>query len=472
MRRVACLLVGSLAVVASAYAAPANVPTFSKDVAPIMFNNCATCHRAGEVAPMTLTSYEDVRPWAKVIKNKVVAREMPPWGADPAHSLKMRNDRSLTQAQIDTIVAWVDGGAPKGSDADLPTLPKFAEGWTYGREPDAILEMPVDFTIPAEGELGVQMFYSKVPWSEDRFAETLEIRPGNRAVVHHAGVFVVDIPEGAKIVNGRLVMPDGKASTDRGAGAAGRADETALPGANKLLSWVPGRGVDSHRADIGKRIPAGKYINWQIHYNPIGKETTDRTRLGIWFNKAQVTHELLIRQAGDALATTKGGLSLYRAEGKEVEYTADEGSTRRRSKTPNIPPYAEDWSLTGITPVTEDITLYAMSPHMHLRGKSLRWVVVYPDGREQTILDVPKFDFNWQIEYELETPLKIPAGSKILGIGKYDNSPKNRWNPAPNLEVYWSEQSWDEMYQPFTLYSVDSQVLSDMTVSKTGQQKQ
>jgi mono/diheme cytochrome c family protein len=472
MRRVACLLLGSLAVAASAYAAPANVPTFSKDVAPIVFSNCATCHRAGEVAPMTLTSYDEVRPWAKVIKNKVVAREMPPWGADPAHSLKMRNDRSLTQAQIDTIVAWVDGGAPKGSDADLPPMPKFAEGWTFGRAPDAILEMPVDFTIPAEGELGVQMFYSKVPWSEDRFAETLEIRPGNRAVVHHAGVFVVDIPEGAKIVNGRIVMPDGKASTDRGAGAAGRADDTALPGANKLLSWVPGRGVDSHRADIGKRIPAGKYINWQIHYNPIGKETTDRTRLGIWFNKAQVTHELLIRQAGDALATTKGGLSLYRAEGKEVEYTADEGSTRRRSKTPNIPAYAEDWSLTGITPVTEDITLYAMSPHMHLRGKSLRWVVVFPDGREQTILDVPKFDFNWQIEYELEEPFKIPAGSKILGIGKYDNSPKNKWNPAPNLEVYWSEQSWDEMYQPFTLYSVDSQVLSDMTVTRTGQQKQ
>jgi mono/diheme cytochrome c family protein len=471
MKRVACLLAGSLAIVASAHAAPATVPTFSKDVAPIVFNNCATCHRAGEVAPMTLTSYEDVRPWAKVIKNKVVAREMPPWGADPAHSLKMRNDRSLTQAQIDTIVAWVDGGAPKGSDADLPPLPKFAEGWTFGHEPDAILEMPVDFTIPAEGELGVQMFYSKVPWSEDRFAETLEIRPGNRSVVHHAGVFVVDLPEGATIVNGRLVMPDGKASTDRGAGAAGRADDTALPGANKLLSWVPGRGVDSHRADIGKRIPAGKYINWQIHYNPIGKATTDRTRLGIWFNKSKVTHELLIRQAGDALATTKGGLSLYRAEGKEVEYTADEGSTRRRSKTPNIPPYAEDWSLTGITPVTEDITLYAMSPHMHLRGKSLRWVVVFPDGREQTILDVPKFDFNWQIEYELEEPFKIPAGSKILGIGKYDNSPKNKWNPAPNLEVYWSEQSWDEMYQPFTLYSVDSQTLSDMTVSKTPQQK-
>ena len=474
MKRLLFVFVGTLAAVAAPHAAgpaPAGaVPTFTKDVAPIIFNNCTTCHRTGEVAPMTFLSYEDVRPWAKIIREKTRTREMPPWGADPAHTLKMRNDRSLTPQQIDTIAAWVDGGAPKGSETDLPPLPKFAEGWTYGREPDYVLEMPVDFTIPAEGELGVQMFYSKVPFTEDKFAEVLEIRPGNRAVVHHAGVFVVDIPEGATIdEHGRLIAPSGKAATDRGEGLAGRADVTALPGANKLLSWVPGRGVDAHRADIGKRIPAGKYINWQIHYNPIGKPEHDRTRLGIWFNKVPVTHELLIRQAGDPLATTKGGLSLYRAEGKEVEYVADEGSTRRRSKTPNIPAYAENWTLTGVTPVTEDITLYAMSPHMHLRGKSLRWVVVFPDGREQTILDVPKFDFNWQIEYELEEPFKIPAGSKILGIGKYDNSPKNKWNPAPNLEVYWSEQSWDEMYQPFTEYTVDSQVLGDMTLTKSPQ---
>jgi len=472
MKRLVSVLVGTLAIAVSALApvetaAPAaTVPTFTKDVAPIVFSKCTMCHRTGEVAPMTFMSYEDVRPWARVIKNKVVAREMPPWGADPDHSLKMRNDRSLSKVQIDTIARWVDAGAPKGNDADMPPLPTFAEGWTAGREPDVVLEMPVEFSIPAEGELGVQMFYSPVPFKEDRFAETLEIRPGNRAVLHHAGVFVVDIPEGAKIVDGRLIMPDGKTSTDRGQGGAGRADEAALPGANKLLSWVPGRGLDSHRSDIGKRIPAGKYLNWQLHYNPTGKPEKDRTRLGIWFNKVPVTHELLIRQAGDPLATTKGGLSLYRAEGKEVEYSADEGSTRRRNKTPNIPPYVEAWSLTGITPVTEDITLYAMSPHMHLRGKSLKWIIVYPDGHEQTILDVPKFDFNWQIQYELEEPLKIPAGSKILGIGYYDNSPKNKWNPAPEKEVYWSEQSWDEMYQPFTEYSVDSQVLSEITVGR------
>jgi hypothetical protein len=460
------VLATSLVRVQTAAPPDAAVPTYSKDVAPIVYDKCTMCHRPGEVAPMTLLSYEDVRPWARVIRNKVVAREMPPWGADPEHSLKMRNDRSLSKEQIETITRWVDGGAPRGSDADLPAPPMFAEGWTAGREPDVVLEMPIEFSIPAEGELGVQMFYSKVPFAEDRFAETLEIRPGNRAAVHHAGVFVVDLPEGARVVDGRLVMPDGKLSTDRGAGAAGRADDTALPGANKLLSWVPGRGVDSHRADIGKRIPAGKYINWQLHYNPTGKPEKDRTRLGIWFNKVPVTHELLIRQAGDPLATTKGGLSLYRAEGREVEYAAEEGSTKRRNRTPNIPPYAESWSLTGITPVTEDITLYAMSPHMHLRGKSLKWVVVYPDGREQTILDVPKFDFNWQIQYELEEPLKIPAGSKILGIGFYDNSSKNKWNPAPEKEVYWSEQSWDEMYQPFTEYSVDSRTLSEITVDR------
>src|SRR5437870_5175237 len=228
----ALVIAGTLAVAVSTTVhtspARANVPTFSKDIAPIVFSNCATCHRPGEVAPMS--------------------------------------------------------------------------------------------------------------FKEDKYAEILELHPGNRAVVHHAGVFVVDIPEGAKIVDGRLIMSDGKASTDRGAGAAPRNEVGALPGSSKLLSWVPGRGVDRHRADIGKRIPAGKYINWQVHYNPTGRPEKDRTKLGIWFNKVPVTHELLIRQAGDPLATTRGGLSLYRAEGKEVEYTADEGTTRRRSKTPNIPP--------------------------------------------------------------------------------------------------------------------------------------
>jgi hypothetical protein len=478
MKRLASVVLGVVAIVfvmasgsvRSAEAPTLVTPTFAKDVAPIVFKHCAQCHRPGEVAPMSLLSYEDVRPWARAIKSKVVSREMPPWGADPTQSLKMRNDPSLSPAQIDTIVAWVDAGAPKGNDADLPPKPTFATGWTKGTEPDYVLEMPVEYDIPAEGELGVQMFYSKIPFTEDRFAEALELRPGNRAVVHHAGMFVVDIPEGVTIVNGRLVGPDGKVIGDRGSAGLPRT-EMGLPGSSKLLSWVPGRGVDTHRPNVGKRIPAGKYLNWQVHYNPTGKPEKDRTRLGIWFNKQPVTHEVLIRQAGDPLATHKGGLSLYRAEGKEVEYTAEEGSTRRRGATPNIPPYVENWELVGITPVIEDITLYYMTPHMHLRGKSLKWIVTYPDGRDQVILNVPKFDFNWQFNYELEEPLRIPAGSKIVGIGVYDNSPKNKWNPAPHLPVYWSEQSWDEMYQAFTEYSVDSQLVISRPITTSQQQR-
>ena len=445
-------------------------PTFTKDIAPIMFKHCVQCHRPGEVAPMSLLSYEEVRPWARAIRSKTASREMPPWGADPEQSLKMRNDPSLSKVQIETIAAWVDAGAPRGNMADLPPAPRFAEGWTYGREPDYVLEMPVEFDIPAEGELGVQMFYSKVPFEEDRFAEILEIRPSNRAVVHHAGVFIVDIPEGTTLVDGRLIGKDGKAIIDRGSPGLPSTGGMGLPGASKLLSWVPGRGVDRHRPNVGKRIPAGKYINWQVHYNPTGKPEKDRTRLGIWFNKVPVTHEVLIRQAGDPIATNRAGLSLYRAEGKEIEYVAEEGSTRRRGTTPNIPPYAENWELIGITAITEPITLYAMSPHMHLRGKSLKWVVTWPDGRDEVILNVPRFDFNWQFNYELEEPLRLPAGSKITGIGVYDNSLKNRWNPAPNLPVYWSEQSWDEMYQAFTEYSVDSQVV--IPVGRTTAQRQ
>jgi hypothetical protein len=475
MKRAVCASLGALALgyasVATVHAAaPAAVPTFTKDVAPIMFEKCATCHRPGEVAPMTLLSYEDARPWAKSIKAKVVAREMPPWGADPETSLKMRNDRSLSEQQIATIVAWVDGGAPRGNPADLPAAPKFADGWTHGSEPDHIIQQPSEVDIPAEGELPVLRFFSKVPFEQDRFAEVVEMRPGNRAVVHHAGIYFVDLPPGATLDDqGRLQQPADAAQ--RTAERVERA-EFGLPGSSKLLSYVPGRGVDAHRPDVGKRIPAGKYISWQMHYNPTGKPEKDRSRLGIWFNKVPVKHEVLIRQAGDALATTKGGRSLYRAEGKEVEYTADEGSTARRGRTPNIPPFVSDWRLTGITPVTEDITLYAMSPHMHLRGKSLKWVVTYPDGRDVTILNVPKFDFNWQFMYELAEPLRIPAGSKITGIGVYDNSAKNKWNPAPHLEVYWSEQSWDEMYQPFTEYSVDSQDLTKVAPQPTAQQQQ
>src|SRR5436190_2512665 len=206
----AALVLGAASVMTVQTApAPSAVPTFAKDVAPILFDKCASCHREGEIAPMTLLSYEDARPWAKAIKAKVVSREMPPWGADRENSLKMRNDRSLTEHEIQTIAAWVDAGGPRGTPPDMPHPPLFTGGWSYGtREPDYVFEMPAEFEIPAEGEIAVQNFFTKIPWTEDRFAEVIELRPGNRAVVHHAAIYFADLPPGATLdTDGRMHLP-------------------------------------------------------------------------------------------------------------------------------------------------------------------------------------------------------------------------------------------------------------------------
>ena len=476
-------LVAALALVvsgATASAGQAAGPTFTKDVAPILYENCVTCHRPNNIAPMALLEYTDARPWARSIKDLVVAREMPPWPADPNNSLRFRNERYLEQHEIDTIAAWVDAGAPKGNDADMPSAPAFPDGWTYeGGEPDYVFELPVEYMVAAEGEEDYINFYSEMPWAEDRFAEVLELRPSDFRLVHHSGAYTSDLPWGTQVIDGVLHDLDGNSllrsrppsrpvsePDEESAESAGRVaqrvfNEVNLPGSSKLLSYVPGRGVEAHRPGTGKRMAADKWIRWTMHYNPIGVEAPERSKLGVWFNTEPVTHEVLTRQAGNSFPTDPFGNDIYIVQGEEIKSTRDPETGRvRRAQIPNIPPYTDDWKITGITPINEPITLYGLSPHMHLRGKSLRWVVTYPDGREQTILDVPEFDFNWQIHFELEEPLYLPAGSKISGIGVYDNSLGNRWNPGPQLEVYWGQQSWDEMYQAFTEYTVESQDLT------------
>ena len=443
------------------------IPTYAKDVAPILFENCAQCHRPGNIAPMSLLSFEDTRPWARSIKDVVISRVMPPWPVDPNNSLKFRNERYLTQDQIDLISAWVDAGAPGGNEADMPPVPDFPEGWTYTErgEPDYVFELPVEYEVAAEGEEDYIDFYSDIPWEGDKFAEVLELRPSNSAVVHHSGAYTVDLPAGKRVVDGVLVddesAPVGRDEAHSSSVSQAVFNEVNLPGSSKLLSYVPGRGVERHRPGTGKRLNGDKWIRWTMHYNPIGIPQKERSKLGLWFNTAPVTHEVLTRQAGNAFPTDPFGNDIYIVEGVEIEPTRDPETGRvRRAPIPNIPPYRDNWKITGITPINEPITLYGLSPHMHLRGKSLRWVVTYPDGAEVTLLDVPEFDFNWQIHFELEEPLYLPAGSKITGIGVYDNSLNNRWNPGPHLEVYWGQQSWDEMYQAFTEYTVESQDLT------------
>jgi hypothetical protein len=456
--------------------------TFTKDVAPIIFNKCANCHRPGEVAPMPLTSYAEVRPWSKAIREEVVEREMPPWFADPKTStLHFSNDRRLSQKEIDTIVAWVDAGAPKGNDKDLPPFPKYAPGWTFG-EPDLVIEMPIDFEVPAEGELPMQNFYVPVPFNEERWVEKVELRPGNPAVVHHSIANVVRLPEGTKIVNGKAVRADGSEAArlnsqaaretgglSEGGAAAAREvfqsqDSFTRAGAFKLVGQAPGKGFEQHHPGTAKRILPGMYVQFNMHYQPSGRVEKDRSRLGLWLAKQPVKYEVLTKGVTDTIFIGGKELSETRViNGREVKV---------RGRIPNIPPHADNWEISGEMAIREAITLYAFAPHMHLRGKDIKYTLVWPDGRKQVLLDVPRFDFNWQLHYELAEPLKIPAGSKIVAVAHYDNSIRNRYNPAPDKEVFWSEQSWDEMFIPWFEYTVDSKVLTKPGATQSASKQQ
>ena len=484
MKRAAFVLAGALVFAlatvngVSAQGSAEAVPTFAKDVAPILFDNCAVCHRPGEVAPMSLLTYQDARPWSRAIKEKVVSREMPPWLADRRFG-SFRNERGLTQGELDTIVAWSDGGAPRGADADLPAAPQFASGWSHpsGRPPDVILEMPVEFEIPAEGETPNFSLYAKVPFEEDKFLEAIEMRPSNYAVVHHSGVYVRDLPPGAVVGRGEawpggpiveagavirttdmtpeqlrtLNIDPEDLEVERQLSPQARRDREAddvfaVGGTSKMVSYVPGRGFEQFWPGIGKRLRAGMYLSWGMHYQSTGKPETDRSLLGLWFQQDVTHHEVLTQRVGQTHVVENRELLVEPAPG---------GRGPERARIPVIPPYDGDWAITGITTFTDDVTLYAMSPHMHLRGKDATYVVTYPDGREEVILSVPKYDFNWQLHYELQEPLKIPAGSTIKSVAHFDNSLQNRYNPAPQKEVYWAEQSWDEMFNSFIEYSID-----------------
>jgi mono/diheme cytochrome c family protein len=434
--------------------APGAVPTFTKDVAPILYKNCVSCHRPGEIGPMALISYQEVRPWAKGIVAQVAARQMPPWGADP-HYGTFKNDRSLSQKEIDTIVRWVNGGAPKGNDADLPAVPDFASGWTRG-DPDVVLEMPVDFDVPAEGQVDVTDFYLEVPFTEDVYVKAVEIRPGVPQAVHHAGVYVIDrMPPGATLVNGRILSADGKQMSRSD---IARANGRSMREENdKLLSFVPGRGYEEYQAGAGQRIKAGSYINFYMHYQPTGKPEKDRTKVGLYLAKPgqEVTHQIY-HSLGDA------GPTSYIVEGKQ------QPPLKSDDDLPPIPPYVDGFKVVSVHAITEPVTLYGMTPHLHLRGKSMTYTLVWPDGREEILLSVPRYDFNWQVYYELETPKQIPAGSKVVVTTLFDNSPNNKYNPAPQNTVYWSEQSWDEMYAPqvrITLDQRDLRKTRDLTLT-------
>ncbi|HMV47511.1 MAG TPA: cytochrome c [Blastocatellia bacterium] len=364
-------------------------PTFTKDIAPIFFKNCAECHRPGEIAPMSLMNYKEVRPWAKAIREKVVSREMPPWHADPAHG-QWSNDKRMSQKDIDAVTAWIDAGAPEGDPKAMPAAPKFAKGWQIG-EPDLVINMPEEFTVPAEGAVPYMYFTVPSNFTEDRYVTAMEARAGDLSVVHHIVVYVRDPKE----------KPSRR--QDIGTGLLG-----ALSPGNTPFIASPG---------TAKLIKAGSNIVFQMHYTPSGKATKDRSMIGLKFSKAPVDKVITTTAAWDA-----------RFE---------------------IPAHAQNHEVRATYLIEEDVDIISLMPHMHLRGKDYVYIAHYPDGRKETLLSVPRYDFGWQVYYYPVKPLRMPKGTKIETIAHYDNSTKNPQNPDPAKSVRFGEQTWEEMMNGF-----------------------
>jgi mono/diheme cytochrome c family protein len=362
-----------------------SIPTFTKDVAPILYKSCAECHRPSGIAPMSLIEYKEVRPWAKSIRERVVDRTMPPWFADPKHG-EFANDPSLTQAEIDTIRAWVDAGSPKGDDKDIPQSPKFVEGWTIGN-PDVVLSMREEASIPAEGVVPYRYYMIPTNFTEDKWVQAIEIKPGDRRVVHHV-----------------IAMHTSSATSGTGKGVARSGGLGGITPNKTGIVYPPG---------TARLLRKGSNIILQMHYTTIGEATKDRTSVGLVF-------------AREAPKRVLGG-----------------GNVMNLGFV--IPPGAPNHEVRASRTFQEDTYLIAMMPHMHVRGKDFTYIVTYPDGRSETILHVPKYDFDWQLTYELKEPLLLPRGTKLECVAHFDNSTRNKFNPDPTREVRWGEQTWEEM---------------------------
>lgn len=359
--------------------------TYSKQIARLFQKRCEECHRAGSVGPFSLESYEKAKGWADMIREVVSDGRMPPWHADPRHG-KFSNDRRLTREERETLLTWIDQGCSRGDDKDLPPPKQYAEGWTIG-EPDVILTMEKPFTVPAKAPKGgVPYQYVVVPtkFDEDRWVQAAEARPGNRAVVHHILTFIQQTEKPLASQDDNILV--GHAPGD-------------LP-----LVLPPG---------VAMKIPKGANLIFQMHYTANGVEQSDRSSVGLIFAKEPPKHVAHTR--------TLNNLELV------------------------IPPGAADHQVRSGFTFPSDAVILSFMPHMHLRGKRFQYEVVYPDGRSEIALSVPRYDFNWQSTYRLATPLRVPAGTRIECTGTFDNSADNPNNPDPTQEVRWGDQTWEEM---------------------------
>jgi hypothetical protein len=419
---------------------PANSVTFNKDIVPIFYRTCAECHRPGEAAPFSVLTYKDVRPWAKSIKEKVVNREMPPWHADP-HVGKWANDPRLSQAEINTISAWVDGGAKEGSPRDLAPAPQFVEGWSIGK-PDLILSMPDEYTVEASGADEYQYFDVPTNFTEDKYVQFAEARPGNRKVVHHIVAFIV--PPGNPSLNMVPKEQRDKALENSlkntpfyrdGFLIRMKADQPVYDDASEipanlrgynniddfLTAYAPGSDYGTWQPGTAKKVLKGSTIRFQVHYSKVaGSVQKDRSMVGLIFAKQPPENVLRSRAVSNIFF--------------------------------QIPPNADRHKVTAIWKPSLDITIHTLMPHMHYRGAAMEYKVFYPDGRTEVLLNVLAYSFNWQMAYRPQAPIHIPAGSKIQVTGYFDNTAKNKFNPDPTKAVRQGEPTYDEMMMGFMDY--------------------
>lgn len=376
-------------------ASGAGAVTWARDVAPIMATRCVACHRPGEVAPMSLMTYEDARPWAKSIKQAVAARVMPPWGVNPAHG-SFANDMALSESEIATIAAWVDQGAKPGELAEAPEMPAAVEGWKLG-EPDYVIELP-ETQVPAETEDLFPTFNVRLNLPEDKWVQAVEFLPGEKSVVHHI------------VANLGL-----SGMGDKDAGNGGGASQLSTTGEPSEIFGIYVAGVQptEYEAGAGRTVRSDQLMSFNVHYHANGEATTDRTRIGLHFGEGELQKNV----------STIGGIDLgFRC-----------------------PPGDSNFEVRSFYVFDQDTRILSFNPHMHVRGKDFRYELVRPDGGREILLDIPKYDYDWQWIYYPTAPIEVQAGSRVEIVSHMDNSSANPDNPDPGAALYHRGPTFQEM---------------------------
>jgi peroxiredoxin len=371
--------------------------TYAEHIAPILQARCVACHREGDIGPMDLTTFDDASAWADMIVEVTQDRRMPPWHADPDHG-QFANDRRLTDRELSLIEVWARNGAPRGDTAKEPAKLTFTDGWLLPQEPDLVVPMAdKPFKIPAQGEVKYQYFVADIKNDKELWFKGMELVPGNREVVHHILVF----------------------AREKGSRRQELGGERSF-----LVGYVPGTRAAIMEPGYAKRIPANSQLIFQVHYTPNGSPQEDLSKVGfVLADPSTITHEVLTTSAVNPRI--------------------------------QIPPGDADYRISAMLPERlPECELLSMSPHMHVRGKSFRYTLVLPDKSREILLDIPRYDFNWQTEYRLAEKRVLPKGSRIFCEAVFDNSDNNLNNPDPKSWVTWGDQTYEEMMIGYFHYAV------------------